>query len=84
MTEKSKKTLARRPLRTEFDDADALKAMRQVLGLSQEKFAELLGMHRQQLSAYENSRHSAAVRHLRDLATRAGCRLEIIIHPPEQ
>lgn len=82
MAEKSKKALARKPLRTEFDDADAFRAMRQALGMSQEKFADLLGMHRQQLSAYENGRHTAGVRHLRELAARAGCRLEIVIHPP--
>lgn len=73
----------KRALKTAFDDADALKAMREALGLSQERFAELIGMQRQQLSAYENRRHTAGVRHLAELASRAGCRLQILIHPPE-
>lgn len=73
----------KRTLKTAFDDADALKAMRDLTGLSQEKFAELVGMQRQQLSAYENRRHTVGVRHLAELAERAGYRLQILIHPPE-
>ena len=44
-----------------FDAASIFKSMRAVLGLSQERFAELVGMKRQQVSAYENGHHSATI-----------------------
>ena len=60
-----------------FDAAAIFKAMRATLGLSQEKFAELVGMKRQQVSAYENGHHSATIDTLAEVASRAGLTIDV-------
>ncbi len=62
-----------------LDGGAVLKAMRGALGLSQERFAELVGMKRQQLSAYENGHHSPGLDTLREVAVKAGLRVEVTI-----
>ena len=62
-----------------LDAGAVLKAMRAALGLSQERFAELVGMKRQQLSAYENGHHSPGLDKLRDVAAKAGLRVEVTV-----
>ena len=69
-------------LTTALDTADVLKAIRDVLGLSQESFAAKVGMKRQQISAYENSHHSASLDKLSEIAVKAGVRIEVTIHAP--
>lgn len=66
-------------VRAELDSGAILKAMRQALGLSQERFAELVGMKRQQVSAYENGHHSAGVLTLSEIASRAGIEVEVTV-----
>lgn len=62
-----------------LDSGAILKAMRQALGLSQERFAELVGMKRQQLSAYENGHHSAGVDTLAEIAAKAGIEVTVTV-----
>ncbi len=69
-------------LTTALDTADMLKAMRDVLGLSQDNFAAKVGMKRQQISAYENRHHSASLTTLAEIAVKAGVRIEVTIHAP--
>ena len=59
-------------LMTGLDTADMLKAIRDVLGLSQESFAAKVGMKRQQISAYENRHHSPSIKTLADISSQGG------------
>ena len=68
-------------VKTAFDDAAVLKGMREALGLSQENFANLIGMKRQQLSSYENKHHTPGVQTVADMAAKAGLRVEVTIYP---
>lgn len=71
-------------LTTGLDTGAMLKAIRDVLGLSQESFAEKVGMKRQQISAYENGHHSPSVTTLAEIAAKAGVRMEVTIHAPKR
>lgn len=64
---------------TPLDTADMLRAMRDVLGLSQERFAERVGLQRQQISAYENRRHSPSLSTLAEIAEKAGIHIAVAI-----
>lgn len=66
-------------LTSEFDAPQVLKAMRKAAGLSQERFAELVGVARQQLSAYENGHHSPGLDKLAEMAEKAGLKLVVQI-----
>ena len=66
-------------VKTEFTDVAILKGMRAALGMSQENFAELVGMKRQQLSGYENKHHAAPVQKLTAMAAKAGLRVTVVI-----
>lgn len=72
------------PVLAGLDSGAILKAMRQALGLSQERFAELVGMKRQQLSAYENGHHSAGVDTLAEIAKKADLAVDVTVRKREQ
>jgi transcriptional regulator with XRE-family HTH domain len=59
-----------------------VKAMREVLGLSQDRFAAKVGLKQQQISAYENRHHAASLTTLAEIATKAGVRLSVTVHAP--
>lgn len=67
------------PIQAELHTGSILKAMRQALGLSQERFAELVGMKRQQLSAYETGLHTPGVDKLATIAKRAGIEVNVTV-----
>ena len=69
-------------LTTRPDTADVMKAMRDLLGLSQDRFAAKVGMKQQQISAYENRHHSVSLVTLAEIADKAGVRLEVTVHAP--
>jgi transcriptional regulator with XRE-family HTH domain len=77
-----KKSTGATSLTTGPDSADVMKAMRDVLGLSQDRFAAKVGLKQQQISAYENRTHSASLVTLAEIAAKAGVRLEVTVHVP--
>ena len=82
MAAPSKQAVESPSLTTGLDTSDMLKAIRDVLGLSQEAFAAKIGMKRQQISAYENRHHSPSVSTLAEIAAKAGVRVEVTVHAP--
>ena len=78
-----KKSTGATSLKTGPDSAEVMKAMRDVLGLSQDRFAAKVGLKQQQISAYENRNHSASLGTLAEIAAKAGVRLEVTIHAPQ-
>lgn len=83
MAAPSKKPIGKPALTTTLAPADMLKAMRDLLGLSQEAFAAKVGMKRQQISAYETGQYSPGIDTLADIAAKAGVRVEVVIHAPK-
>lgn len=77
-----KKSTGATSLTTGPDSAEVMKAMRDVLGLSQDRFAAKVGLKQQQISAYENRNHSASLVTLAEIAEKAGVRLEVTVHAP--
>lgn len=82
MTGSRKQPTTAASLTTALDPSDMLKAMRDLLGLSQESFAAKVGLKRQQISAYENRHHSPGVDKLAEIAAKAGVRIKVIVEAP--
>ena len=66
-------------LTTGPDTAGVVKAMRDLLGLSQERFAAKVGLKQQQISAYETGLHAINLLTLAEMADKAGVRLDVTV-----
>ena len=79
MAAPTKKPIGVGSLSTPLQPSAMLKAMRDLLGLSQENFAQRVGLKRQQISAYERGSTAPNITTLAEIADKAGVDIEVVI-----
>jgi len=74
--------MASKPKNPNSQMAKYVRAVRETLGLNQEKFADLFDCGKGNVSAWENGRHSPSYDQLRLMSTRSGLTLPGDVPPP--